>query len=733
MTTRRTTVTDVTAALTAVACSPATARACSGVGATTAARAPPTTWARPRDCVVVDMAVSPEKVDLLTDLAQRLQRVGREAERRGVSRPRQPQVVGAAASAAGQDWPTRTNGPRPVIWSPAPSAWGAILNQRLADHGDAGHGRRGRPFMLNAARDRHAAADGRGARLPRDADRLRRHPPLASDPEGWASYGHPEWGPFQLGKTNPNFSTSGLSALIAQYYAATGKTSGLTSRTSPSPTSPTSPAASSRPSSTTATSRVTFLNNWYRGRPAGHLAHLRVGGGRRGEVGHRLQLGQPRRRARTGRGAPPAQRPLVAIYPKEGTLYSDNPFYVLDAEWVDDEQSAGAELFNDFVQQPENQEQVLEYGFRPGNPEVAIGTPDRRRQRRRPRPAARRCSRCPSPRCSSACSTSGRTSASRPGCCSSIDVSGSMGELADRDTGATKLDLAKQAAITASTSSTTTTRWACGSSPPDGHRATTGGTSTSCPPADRRQREEPQRRRSRDLVPTNGTPLYTVHEAVRGGARRLRPDPDQRRRAPDRRRERRRRAPTTTSSSTSCSPPCEGSEGGRPASRSRSPTARTPTRPPCAASPRPARRATTPAIAPSTRSRGRGHQLLGACAPTPPRSPGLARRHDMATGCRFRDRFFTPPWRGPSPPLGILAAGAGAAVGILAGLGTIGAVWPSSARSPGRVAAGHPAAGADRPDRPLHAERAVAPLRQGRPAGPGAASTMPSPPARQGP
>ncbi len=51
---------------------------------------------------------------------------------------------------------------------------------------------------------------------------------LANDPEGWAAFGHPEWGPFRLGKTNPNFSTSGLNFTVAEYYAATGKTSGLT-------------------------------------------------------------------------------------------------------------------------------------------------------------------------------------------------------------------------------------------------------------------------------------------------------------------------------------------------------------------------------------------------------------------------------------------------------------------------------------------------------------------------
>ena len=53
----------------------------------------------------------------------------------------------------------------------------------------------------------------------------------------------------------------------------------------------------------------------------------------------------------------------------------DNPFFILDAEWVDDTEREGAELFGEFVQQPDNQERVLEFGFRPGNTDVAIGDP----------------------------------------------------------------------------------------------------------------------------------------------------------------------------------------------------------------------------------------------------------------------------------------------------------------------------------------------------------------------
>ena len=37
---------------------------------------------------------------------------------------------------------------------------------------------------------------------------------LSQDDDGWGSAGHPEWGAFKLGKTNPNFSTSGLNATV---------------------------------------------------------------------------------------------------------------------------------------------------------------------------------------------------------------------------------------------------------------------------------------------------------------------------------------------------------------------------------------------------------------------------------------------------------------------------------------------------------------------------------------
>ena len=38
---------------------------------------------------------------------------------------------------------------------------------------------------------------------------------LAADPEGWASYGRPEWGQFRFGHTHPAYANSGLLSMTA--------------------------------------------------------------------------------------------------------------------------------------------------------------------------------------------------------------------------------------------------------------------------------------------------------------------------------------------------------------------------------------------------------------------------------------------------------------------------------------------------------------------------------------
>lgn len=333
--------------------------------------------ADPGGCITVDMAVSSEKIDLLTDLAEAFHAGDPEVAGECVFVRPYSKASGGAMTLLSEGWPDPdADGPRPVIWSPAASTWGAVLNQLLAERGEPAMAPAdSRPFMLTplvvAMPEPMAQALGHPDEPIGWADILA----LARDPEGWGAYGHPEWGRFRLGKTNPNFSTSGLSALIAQHYAATGKVRGLTTEDLARPDVDDFARGVESAVVHYGDTTLTFLNNLARNDARGTaltyasavaIEEVSLVNYNRGNPDGVLEPGEVLEEPRV---------PLVGIYPEEGTVFSDNPFIILDAEWVSEEQRAAARLFEDFVQQPENQQRVLEFGFRPGNPEVPLGPP----------------------------------------------------------------------------------------------------------------------------------------------------------------------------------------------------------------------------------------------------------------------------------------------------------------------------------------------------------------------
>ncbi len=62
-----------------------------------------------------------------------------------------------------------------------------------------------------------------------------------------------------------------------------------------------------------------------------------------------------------------SQPKLIAIYPKEGTFYSDNPFIVLNAPWVDDAEKQGAAEFQKFLASEIDPQTAAKAGFRPAD------------------------------------------------------------------------------------------------------------------------------------------------------------------------------------------------------------------------------------------------------------------------------------------------------------------------------------------------------------------------------
>ena len=110
---------------------------------------------------------------------------------------------------------------RPTLWSPASSFWGRLLNyesdQRLVADENPSIVRT--PLVI-AMWKRLADAYG----YPQRKLGYKELGQLATG--GWAAVGKPEFGTFKYVHTNPDFSTSGLSAVAASYYAAVGQEGG---------------------------------------------------------------------------------------------------------------------------------------------------------------------------------------------------------------------------------------------------------------------------------------------------------------------------------------------------------------------------------------------------------------------------------------------------------------------------------------------------------------------------
>jgi Ca-activated chloride channel family protein len=67
--------------------------------------------------------------------------------------------------------------------------------------------------------------------------------------------------------------------------------------------------------------------------------------------------------------------PFVFIFPAEGTFWMDNPFCILETDWVSDEQREVAELYRDYLLEPAQQDLAVTIGLRPATAAVALHAP----------------------------------------------------------------------------------------------------------------------------------------------------------------------------------------------------------------------------------------------------------------------------------------------------------------------------------------------------------------------
>jgi Ca-activated chloride channel homolog len=318
---------------------------------------------------------SGEKMNYLRDIVQRFNEERHDAKELfadGSSRPIEIQAMtvnsGPMADllvnnlSRGQEFPSDT--PAPHLISPSVDHWLSSVNYRtgtqvfdLANTHDLA-----RTPVVIAMYEEMAQVLGWPNREIGWADIV----DLATDPRGWARYPNSnlEWGQKPLlAFTDPTVSSTARSALFAMYSAGSGK-----------PAEALTVADVRNPQVQDYLRRVQGTVDHYfpetlklqtklfQGPRFVHFAPL--------EEYNLPWLRLGRVNAESVPGGKVEQRPLekrmVAIYPKEGTIWHNNPAGILqNVSWTDREHQQAAEVFVEYLLRPENQQAAMEWGFRP--------------------------------------------------------------------------------------------------------------------------------------------------------------------------------------------------------------------------------------------------------------------------------------------------------------------------------------------------------------------------------
>jgi Ca-activated chloride channel homolog len=300
--------------------------------------------AAPTGAVRIPFVYSPEKEKLLAPLIRRFNEQRDEVGGKPIF------VEGEVMSSGEAETKIATGRLEPVVWSPASSLWGRLLNfeadQQLAPEENPSIVRT--PLVI-AMWEPFARALG----WPKEKIGFEQIIRLARSNQGFAEFGRPELGRFKLVHTNPDFSTSGLEAVVAEYYAATQKKEGLTEQDVEG-------SAARRIVRDIERSIVhygdttLFIADQLRKEGPGYASAVAM------EEVTLLEFNR-------NRGPQPR---LIALYPPEGTFYSDNPFIVLNGSWVSAAQRQGAERFGEFLSTEITPELAARSGFRPADLET---------------------------------------------------------------------------------------------------------------------------------------------------------------------------------------------------------------------------------------------------------------------------------------------------------------------------------------------------------------------------
>jgi Ca-activated chloride channel family protein len=281
----------------------------------------------------LEFVYSPDTEELLAPLIERFNRAAVRVDGRSI------RVTGRTVTSGKAERMIAAGTLKPVVWGPASSLWGRLLNAHV-----------------------------RKEWVPLDNPSIVQSPQVIAIPErtarklGWPQ--HPiGWkdipklaagGAFRFAHPNPTTSTSGLSAVAAEYYAVTGKLAGLT--------------IDDVNDSRRDVRKIEQSIVHYAPTADDLLAQLaRFGPGYASAVVvQETSLVQFNERSRWR---------LVAIYPADGTFMADYPYIVLDAPWVGGDERAAAQTLGRWLRAQVTPDAAARSGYRVPTPGAPVLPP----------------------------------------------------------------------------------------------------------------------------------------------------------------------------------------------------------------------------------------------------------------------------------------------------------------------------------------------------------------------
>jgi Ca-activated chloride channel family protein len=261
--------------------------------------------------------------------------------------------------------PNNTNVARPTIFSPSVSHWLALVNfqtgREIFDVGGSPPTALA-PVVMAIWESRLKALQEKNGGEPVGWEELLE---VLRSPNGWADYKIPgDRTTVYYGHTDPFISSTALSTLIAEFYASARRGNPDIRRLTLAEVNDKDVQQGVRDIEGLIrhySSRTTEFKEYIAQGPD-YLDFVAL------EENDLIYINQ-------GKTSYKPPEKLVALYPKEGTFWHEHPFAIPNADWVTPEQRTAAEAFTEFIRSEEIQKKVLESGFRPVNPNVALGYP----------------------------------------------------------------------------------------------------------------------------------------------------------------------------------------------------------------------------------------------------------------------------------------------------------------------------------------------------------------------